>query len=118
MRPSESGGQIDLVHPASDFGIASSPTLAVVPPNVDSRPAVLRPGSFVGSGAYTLSGETDEDDAVGQRALLGGRAGIETIHVLSSIGGKSPVAEFEATSTTPVACGMPCGSLTTSWARR
>jgi oligopeptide transport system substrate-binding protein len=90
--------QVDLTHPASDFAaIASSPTLAVVPPNIDSRPAVLRPGSFVGSGAYTLSAETDTETTLLANGLYwAGAPAIRTIHLLHTIGGKSPVSEFEA----------------------
>jgi oligopeptide transport system substrate-binding protein len=89
--------QVDLVRDASDFpAIASCPTLAVVPPDIDSRPAVLRPGSFVGSGAYTLSAESDtETTLVANGVYWAGPPAIKTIHVLSSIGGKSPVEEFE-----------------------
>ena len=89
--------QVDLASPASDFpAIASGPTMAVVPPDIDSRPAVLRPGSFVGSGAYTLSAETDSETTLAANGLYwAGSPAIKTIHVLSSIGGKSPVEEFE-----------------------
>jgi oligopeptide transport system substrate-binding protein len=89
--------QIDLIHPASDFAaIASSPTLAVVPPDIDSRSSALRPGSFVGSGAYTLSAETDAETTLMANTLYwAGAPAIKTIHVVSSTGGKSPVAEFE-----------------------
>ncbi len=88
---------VDLIHPASDFpAIASSPTLAVVPPDIDTRPAVLRAGSFVGSGAYTLTAETDEETTLLANSLYwAGPPAIKTIHVMHTTGGNSPVSEFE-----------------------
>ncbi len=95
--PADTEVRIDLIHPASDFAaIASSPTLAVVPPIIDSRAAVLRPGSFVGSGAYTLRAETDTETTLTANELYwAGPPAIRTIHVVSTTGGKSAVAEFE-----------------------
>ena len=88
---------IDLVNPAADFAaIASSPTLAVVPPTIDSDPGILLPHTFVGSGAYVLSGLTDtETTMTANPHYWAGVPPIETVHLLSSIGGKSPVSEFE-----------------------
>jgi oligopeptide transport system substrate-binding protein len=89
--------EIDLVNPAADFAaIASSPTLSVVPPTIDTRASVLRPGSFVGSGAYVLAADTDTETTLTANKLYwAGPPPIKTVHVLSSIGGRSPVAEFE-----------------------
>src|SRR5664279_3755917 len=54
--------EVALVSPAADFAsIASSPTLAVVPSDIDSNPGVLEAGSFVGSGAYVVSSLTDTE---------------------------------------------------------
>jgi oligopeptide transport system substrate-binding protein len=89
---------IDLANPASDFpAIASSPTLAVVPKAIDSNPAVLTTRGFVGSGAYVLSGLTDtETTMTANKRYWAGTPPIKTVHLLSSIGGKSPVSEFQA----------------------
>jgi oligopeptide transport system substrate-binding protein len=47
---------VNLANPRSDFpAIVSGPTLAVVPPDIDSSPSVLTASGFVGSGAYVLS---------------------------------------------------------------
>ena len=90
--------QVHLTSPAADFvAIASSPTLAVVPPTLDSNPSLLLPGSFVGSGAYVISALTaTETTLVANAHYWAGTPAIKTIHLLSSIGGKSPVEEFQA----------------------
>ena len=90
--------EVALVSPAADFAsIASSPTLAVVPSDIDSNPGVLEAGSFVGSGAYVVSGLTDTETTLTANShYWAGAPSIATIHLLSDIAGKSPVAEFEA----------------------
>ena len=90
--------EVSLVHPAADFAsIASSPTLAVVTADIDSNPAVLEPGSFVGSGAYVVTALTDTETTLAANThYWAGAPAIKTIHLMSDIGGKSPVSEFEA----------------------
>jgi ABC-type oligopeptide transport system substrate-binding subunit len=90
--------EVALVSPAADFAsIASSPTLAVVPSDIDSNPGVLEAGSFVGSGAYVVSGLTATETTLAANShYWAGAPAIATIHLMSDIGGKSPVAEFEA----------------------
>ncbi len=90
--------EVALVSPAADFAaIASSPTLAVVPSDIDSKPGVLEAGSFVGSGAYIVSGLTaTETTLVANSHYWAGPPAMATIHLISDIGNKSPVAEFEA----------------------
>jgi ABC-type oligopeptide transport system substrate-binding subunit len=90
--------EVALVSPAADFAsIASSPTLAVVPSDIDSNPGVLEAGSFVGSGAYVVSGLTETETTLAANShYWAGAPAIATIHLMSDIGGKSPVAEFEA----------------------
>jgi oligopeptide transport system substrate-binding protein len=89
---------IDLVNPAADFAaIASSSTLAVVPPAIDSDAGILLPHTFIGSGAYVLSGLTDtETTMTANPHYWAGAPPIQTVRLLSSIGGKSPVSEFES----------------------
>jgi oligopeptide transport system substrate-binding protein len=90
--------RVDLVNPASDFpAIVSGPTLAVVPPAIDTDGSILSASGFVGSGAYTLTALTASETTLTANARYwAGAPAIETIHLLSSIGGKSPVDEFEA----------------------
>jgi oligopeptide transport system substrate-binding protein len=89
---------IDLLTPASDFpAIVSGPTLAVVPPNIDTDPSVLTPNGFVGSGAYVLGALSDtETTLTANPHYWAGSPSIKAIHLLNSIGGKSPVSEFES----------------------
>ncbi len=90
--------EVALLSPAADFAsIASSPTLAVVPSDIDSKPGVLEAGSFVGSGAYVVSGLTATETTLAANShYWAGAPAITTIHLMSDISGKSPVAEFEA----------------------
>lgn len=107
--PSATQVQVDLANPAADFpAIASSPTLAVVPPDLDSNPSLLAPGSFVGSGAYVLSGLTDTETTLAANPhYWAGKPAINTVHLLSSTGGKTPVDMFQAGDLdyTPISVG-------------
>jgi oligopeptide transport system substrate-binding protein len=107
--PSATQVQVDLANPAADFpAIASSPTLAVVPPDLDSKPSLLAPGSFVGSGAYILSGLTDTETTLAANPhYWAGKPAISTVHLLSSTGGKSSVDMFQAGDLdyTPISVG-------------
>jgi oligopeptide transport system substrate-binding protein len=90
--------EVTLLNPTPDFPlIASSPTLAVVPSDIDSNPRVLEAGSFVGSGAYVVSALSDTETTLAANShYWAGAPAIATIHLMSDIGGKSPVAEFAA----------------------
>lgn len=107
--PSSTQVQVDLTNPAADFAaISSSPTLAVVPPDLDSNPNLLQPGSFVGSGAYIVSGLTDaETTLTANPHYWAGKPAITTVHLLSSTGGSSPVDMFQAGDLdyTPISTG-------------
>ncbi|MGA3029907.1 MAG: peptide ABC transporter substrate-binding protein [Candidatus Limnocylindrales bacterium] len=90
--------EVDLLSPDADLpSIVSCSTLAVVPSRLDSNPALLEPGTFVGSGAYVVSALTQtETTLTANTHYWAGTPPITTIHLLSSIGGKSPVSEFQA----------------------
>ena len=90
--------EVDLLSPDADLpSIVSSSTLAVVPSRLDSNPALLEPGTFVGSGAYVVSALTQtETTLTANTHYWAGTPPMATIHLLSSIGGKSPVSEFQA----------------------
>jgi ABC-type transport system substrate-binding protein len=84
-------------NPATDFpSLISGPTFAVVPPAIDD-PATLTPGSFVGSGAYVLSAQTDAElTFTGNPDYWAGAPPIRTVHLLTTINGQSPVEAFGA----------------------
>ncbi len=90
--------EVDLVSPDADLpSIVSSPTLAVVPSRLASNSALLEPGTFVGSGAYIVSALTQtETTLTANPHYWAGPPAITTVHLLSDIGGKSPVSEFQA----------------------
>ena len=89
---------VDLSSAAVDFpAIASSPTLAVVPPDIDSNPGVLSPGTFVGSGGYVLGAvTTTEITLTANSHYWAGKPAISTVHLITSLGSNSEVDEFEA----------------------
>ncbi|MGD0249235.1 MAG: ABC transporter substrate-binding protein, partial [Candidatus Limnocylindrales bacterium] len=88
--------QVDLASGAIDFpAIVSSPTLAVVPHGLNA--SMLAPETFVGSGAYVLSALTQTETTLTANShYWAGKPAIATVHLLSSLSGKSPVDEFEA----------------------
>ena len=107
--PDDTTVQVDMTNPAADFAaVASSPTLAVVPPNIDAKPSVLDAGTFVGSGGYVLSALTStETTLTANTHYWAGTAAIKTVHLLASTGGKRVVDMFSAGSLdyTPVSAG-------------
>ena len=89
---------VDLSSASVDFpAIASSPTLAVVPPDIDSNPGVLLPGTFVGSGGYILGAvTTTQITLTANSRYWAGKPAISTVHLITSLGSNSEVDEFEA----------------------
>jgi oligopeptide transport system substrate-binding protein len=88
-----------LNRPATDFpAIMASPTFAIVPASIDAGPAALAPGAtFVGSGGYVLSKETDSQTTLtANDHYWAGRPAIGTVELVHDIGGRSSVAAFEA----------------------
>jgi oligopeptide transport system substrate-binding protein len=90
--------QVDLTIPSVEFpAIASSPSLAIVPPTIDSNPAILKPGTFVGSGGYVLSALTDtETTMVANLHYWAGKPAIGTVHLVSDPGANGSIAAFQA----------------------
>jgi oligopeptide transport system substrate-binding protein len=89
---------VHLNRPATDFPtIVSGPTFSVVPPGIDGGPAALTPGdSFVASGGYLLSAETDMKSTLkANDHYWAGRPAIGTVELIHDIGGRSSVAAFE-----------------------
>ena len=89
--------EVRLTRPATDFvAIAASPTFAIVPPGIDAGPTALAPSGFVGSGAYVLSAANDTTTTLtANDHYWAGPPSIETVELVD-IGGRSPVAAFEA----------------------
>jgi ABC-type transport system substrate-binding protein len=96
--PDDATVEVDLSSAAVDFpAIASSPTLAVVPANLDSKPSLLSPGSFVGSGAYVMTAVTSTRMTLAANShYWAGKPAISTVHLIIDLGGKNAIDEFEA----------------------
>ena len=90
--------EVDLSSAVVDFpAIASSPTLAVVPADIDSKPTLLKPGTFVGSGAYVMQAITATEMTLSANSRYwAGKPPIATVHLITDLGGKSEIDEFEA----------------------
>lgn len=84
-------------NPSTDFpALVSGPSFGVVPATIDD-PATLTAGSFVGSGAYVLAQRTASELTFRANPnYWAGPAPIATVHLLTTLGGSSPVAAFEA----------------------
>jgi oligopeptide transport system substrate-binding protein len=106
---------VDLDGPGADFpAIVASPTFGIVPPAVWRDGGDIDTGSSVGSGAYVLDGVTeDEYTLVANERYWAGPPAISTVHLLTNVGGRSPVAAFEAGDVDYVGIG----SYDASWIR-
>ena len=100
---SDTDVEVDMSSGAVDFpAIVSSSTLAVVPADIDSNASLLRPGSFVGSGAYVLSAlSPTETTLTGNPHYWAGAPAITTVHLLNdqiagNRGCSPPVDQFQA----------------------
>ena len=98
LTASGSDVEVRLTRPATDFpAIVSGATFSIVPPGVSSGSAAQSAGSgFVGSGAYVLSKATaDELTLTANDHYWAGAPAIRTVHLLTTLNGKSPVQAFE-----------------------
>lgn len=82
--------------PASYFlAAAASPTLAVVPPGIETGTS-LRPGTFVGSGGYVLAATGDTALTLEANARYwAGPPALGRIEMVTDLAGESPVTLFE-----------------------
>jgi ABC-type transport system substrate-binding protein len=90
---------VDLATPAQDFpDIIAGPTFGVVPPRVGTDPAALAPGaSFVASGGYTLTAESDTDlTLTANPNYWAGPPAISGLDLVEDIGGPREVEAFES----------------------
>lgn len=89
---------VDLLRPGADLpAIVASPTFAVVPPNVGRDPGALAPGALVASGGYRLTAATQSSLSLeANAAYWAGPPAIRRLRLVTDLGGRSPVAVFEA----------------------
>ena len=106
---------VDFRRPATYFlAVTASPSLAVVPPAMHGRlDGPLLPAGVVVSGAYIPSEKAGAIRLTGNEHFWAGLPPIETIDVLTDLGGRSPVAVFEAGE----ADYTPVSSFDASWLR-
>jgi ABC-type oligopeptide transport system substrate-binding subunit len=88
---------VDLDRPGADFpAIVASPTFGIVPPAVWRDGRDIDGGVSVGSGGYVVDAVTeDEYTLVANEHYWAGPPAIATVHLLTNIGGRSPVEAFE-----------------------
>ena len=108
--PNDTEVDVTLTIASSDFpAIVSGPTFAVVPPQIDTDPSVLLPGTFVGSGAYLLTGLTQTETTLQANPYYwAGKPAIGTIHLLSQLtNGEDAVTAFQdgTLDYTPISVG-------------
>lgn len=89
---------VDLDRPGVDFpAIVSSPTFGVVPPKVWRDGASTDATGIPSSGAYVVSAITATEYTLRANPdYWAGPPAITTVHLLTTLGGKSPVAAFQA----------------------
>lgn len=89
---------VDLVSGGGDLpAIVSGAPFAIVPSSVGDAEITPDPGSFVGSGGYVLSKvEADTITLTANEHYWAGKPAIETVRMLTTLGGRSPVDVFVA----------------------
>ena len=102
--------EVRLNRPAAEFpAVIASPTFAVVPAALDTNSAALSAGpGFVGSGAYVLAAQTATELTLRANPdYWAGAPAIGTIHLKTTLGGRSPVEAFAAGQLdyTPIGAG-------------
>jgi ABC-type transport system substrate-binding protein len=90
--------EVRLARAASDFpSVVASPTFGIVPSRVGQDATALQQGVLVASGGYRLAAETATELTLQANThYWAGTPPIKIVHILTSIGGRSPVAAFEA----------------------
>jgi len=89
---------VQLREPAADFPqIIASPTFAIVPPDADSSSDAFTAGSgFVASGGYRATAQTSTTiTLVANPHYWAGSPPVTPIHLVTDLGGQSPVQEFQ-----------------------
>jgi oligopeptide transport system substrate-binding protein len=98
FRASGADVEVELERPGADFpAIVSAPIFAVVPPVARSGGQTAFGRGAVVSGGYAVTAITSHEITLGANDhYWAGRPAIETVHLFLDIGGRSPVAAFEA----------------------
>jgi ABC-type transport system substrate-binding protein len=98
IRASGSDVIVDLDRPGADFpSIVASPTFAVLPPQDCAATGRTLAVCDVASGAYRVTATSKtEITLTANDHYWAGKATLATVHLLTDIGGRSPVAAFEA----------------------
>jgi oligopeptide transport system substrate-binding protein len=89
---------VDLNRPAADFvTVVASPTFSIVPPGIDDDPKAVAPGTFVGSGGYTIeeAGASSTTLAANPR-YWAGEPEITEVALVHGLNGRSPIEAYEA----------------------
>lgn len=98
LRANGTDVEVELERPGADFpAIVSSPLFAIVPPGAwrDGRAAFGI--DQVVSGGYTVTTVSDAEITLQRNERYwAGPPAIQTVHLLLDIGGRNPIAEFEA----------------------
>ena len=90
--------EVDLDRPGSDFpAIVASPSFGVVPPSIWRDKGEVPTTDQVVSGAYSISAVTSSElTFTANPRYWAGKPPITTVHLITDVGGRSPVAVFEA----------------------
>jgi ABC-type transport system substrate-binding protein len=89
---------VDLDRPGADFpSVVASPTFGILPASIWRGHQSVPATNQVVSGAYSISAATDaEITFTANPRYWAGPPPITTVHLIQDIGGRSPVAAFEA----------------------
>ncbi|HYN69375.1 MAG TPA: peptide ABC transporter substrate-binding protein [Candidatus Eisenbacteria bacterium] len=89
---------VDLEQPGADFpAVVSSPSFGVVPPSVWRDGEAITGSDFVVSGAYVVTDVLPTEVVLhANPRYWAGAPTLNVVHLVADIGGRSPVAAFEA----------------------
>jgi oligopeptide transport system substrate-binding protein len=89
---------VDLEQPGADFpSVVSSPSFGIVPPSVWRDGQGITGSDFVVSGAYEVTDVLQTEVVLhANPRYWAGTPAINVVHLVGDIGGRSPVAAFEA----------------------
>lgn len=99
LRADDAAGDVvvDLVRPSSEFpSIVAGSTFGIVPPGIEDADALRAGDRFVASGGYRLAAESASELTLEANPhYWAGKPALDTITVLTDLGGASPVERFE-----------------------